>query len=129
MNLDINLSLNAEQAQSLLLGLLSMGGFAPAAMPAAAPAATADAAAPKSSAAATPTPGAAVGDDAAGGAADLTDKLNGLLPGPTTSPSQQEEKSGGLLGFLGLNRTPAVSIAEAQKTDVGRLLVGPVMAE
>ncbi len=129
INLDINLSLNAEQAQSLLLGLLSMGGFAPAAMPAAAPAATADAAAPKSSAAATPTPGAAVGDDAAGGAADLTDKLNGLLPGPTTSPSQQEEKSGGLLGFLGLNRTPAVSIAEAQQTDVGRLLVGPVMAE
>jgi len=129
INLDINLSLNAEQAQTLLLGLLSMGGFSPASMAAApAPATAGKAAAPKSSSAATsPAPSGNVAEDATDG---LTDKVKGLLPGsPQTEPSEQEEESGGLLGFLGLNRTPAVSLAEAQRTDVGRLLVGPVVAE
>jgi phospholipid/cholesterol/gamma-HCH transport system substrate-binding protein len=129
INLDVNLTLNPEQAQTLLLGLLSMGGFSPASLAAApAPPATATA---KPNAAATPT----AGPNAVNGATDgtdtnLTDKVKGLLPGAKTSePAEQEEESGGLLGFLGLNRTPAVSLAEAQQTDVGRLLVGPVVAE
>jgi phospholipid/cholesterol/gamma-HCH transport system substrate-binding protein len=129
INLDVNLTLNPEQAQTLLLGLLSMGGFSPASVAAApAPPTTATA---KPGAAATPT----AGPNAVNGATDgtdtnLTDKVKGLLPGAKTSePAEQEEESGGLLGFLGLNRTPAVSLAEAQQTDVGRLLVGPVVAE
>lgn len=129
INLDINLSLNAEQAQTLLLGLLSMGGFSPAsvaAAPASTPAATKPAA--KSNRAATPTAPSA--EDLKGATGDLTDKVRGLLPGAKpTEPSAQEQKSGGLLGFLGLNRTPAVSFSEAQQTDVGRLLVGPVVTE
>lgn len=130
INLDVNLSLNAEQGQTLLLGLLSMGGFSPASMPAAAPhAAASKAENPKPSAAATATAAPNAVDGATGGAGkNLTDKVNGLLPGAKKS-AEQEEKSGGLLGFLGLNRTPAVSLAEAQQTDVGRLLVGPVVAE
>lgn len=129
INLDVNLTLNAEQAQTLLLGLLSMGGFSPASLAAApAPPTTATA---KPNATATPT----AGPNAVNGATDgtdtnVTDKVKGLLPGAKTSePAEQEEESGGLLGFLGLNRTPAVSLAEAQQTDVGRLLVGPVVAE
>jgi phospholipid/cholesterol/gamma-HCH transport system substrate-binding protein len=121
INLDVNLTLNAEQAQTLLLGLLSMGGFQP---PAAMAASTPTAAA-KSNTPATPTtPSANAVEGATGG-------TKGLLPGATQSaPAKpQEEKSGGLLGFLGLNRTPAVSLVEAQQTDVGRLLVGPVVAE
>jgi len=127
INLDVNLTLNAEQAQTLLLGLLSMGGFSPASVAAAsAPTTTSKATAPTSKGAATP---AAPSDDATSGT-DLTDKVKGLLPSaPKTEPSVPEEKPGGLLGFLGLNRAPAVSIAEAQRTDVGRLLVGPVVAE
>jgi virulence factor Mce-like protein len=126
INLDVNLSLNAEQGQQLLLGLLSMGGFQPPTMLAAPATATAQPA----TAANPATPGA----DSVGGATsgtNPTDKVKGLLPGATQSASAQpqEEKSGGLLGFLGLNRTPVVSLAEAQQTDVGRLLVGPVVAE
>ena len=64
------------------------------------------------------------------GGTNPTDAVKGLLPGAKQSePAEQEQESGGLLGFLGLNRTPAVSIAIAQQTDVGRLLVGPVVAE
>jgi phospholipid/cholesterol/gamma-HCH transport system substrate-binding protein len=127
INLDVNLSLNAEQAQTLLLGLLSMGGFAPASAPAAAPATTTATAKPSATATATPEPNGAAG---ATGGTGLTDKVKGLVPGAKQSgPAEQDEDSGGLLGFLGLNRTPAVSLAEAQQTDVGRLLVGPVVAE
>jgi len=124
INLDVNLTLNPEQAQTLLLGILSLGGFSPASL-AAAPAAAAQGAATKPSGAATSTPPgpAATGTNPA-------DKVESPLPSePKTEPSEQEEEPGGLLGFLGLNRTPAVSIAEAQQTDVGRLLVGPVVAE
>ena len=129
INLDVNLTLNPEQAQTLLLGLLSMGGFSPASLPAAAPASATKTATPKPSAAATPTTGPNAVGGATGGT-NLADNVNGLLPGAKKSePAEQEEKSGGLLGFLGLNRTPAVSLAEAQQTDVGRLLVGPVVAE
>jgi len=130
INLDVNLTLNAEQAQTLLLGLLSMGGFTPpTTLSASVPAAST--ATPKSSAAATATPSPNVTGSATDGT-DLTDKVKGLLPGAkeTTGPADEEkDESGGLLGFLGLNRTPAVSIAQAQQTDVGRLLVGPVVAE
>jgi len=127
INLDVNLTLNPEQAQTLLLGLLSMGGFSPASA-AAAPASTPAAAAPtpKSSAAATPAPGEDPVEGATGGT-DLTDKVKGLLP-DSKEPADKEEP-GGLLGFLGLNRAPAVSLVEAQQTDLGRLLVGPVVAE
>ncbi|HJR89506.1 MAG TPA: MCE family protein [Aeromicrobium sp.] len=129
INLDINLTLNPEQAQTLLLGLLSMGGFSPAAAATAAePASTSAAASPAAKPSATATPTAPSGT--ATGGTDLTGKINDLLPStPQTEPSEKEEESGGLLDFLGLNRTPAVSIAEAQRTDVGRLLVGPVVAE
>ncbi len=129
INLDINLTLNPEQAQTLLLGLLSSGGFSPAAAAAAtAPAASAKAA-PKSSAGATATPVPDAGDGATDGS-NLTDKAKGLLQGAKQSESAEpDEESDGLLGFLGLNRTPAVSLAEAQQTDVGRLLLGPVVAE
>lgn len=128
INLDINLTLNAEQAQSLLLGLLSMGGFSPAglglpSLPAAPASATSPAAAADSAPATTP-------DAAATGGSDLAGKATDLLPSAKPSASAEpEKKSGGLLGFLGLNRTPAISIAEARQTDVGRLLVGPVVAE
>ncbi|MFL6090775.1 MAG: MCE family protein [Aeromicrobium sp.] len=115
INLDVNLSLNADQAQQLLLGLLSMGGFTPAAAPAAAPAS-----APQTATAPTSAQSSS-GSNPAGAATNL-------LPAPSPSP-QTAKKSGGLLGFLGLNRAPAVSLAEAQQTDVGRLLVGPVVAK
>ena len=124
INLDVNLTLNPEQAQTLLLGVLSVGGFSPASVAAAsAPAATTNAAAaPKPNSSATP---------AAPSGKAVEDATGGILPDtPEAEPSEQEEeKSGGLLGFLGLNRAPAVSLAEAQQTDVGRLLVGPVVAE
>jgi phospholipid/cholesterol/gamma-HCH transport system substrate-binding protein len=127
INLDVNLSLNAEQAQQLLLGLLSMGGFTPASAPMAAPAATPAAAKP-AAAGASSAPVEGVVEKATGGT-NLTDKVKNLLPiGSTPKPAEQKQ-SGGLLGFLGLNRAPAVSIAEAQQTDVGRLLVGPVVAK
>ena len=127
INLDVNLTLNPEQAQTLLLGILSLGGFSPASLAAApAPAAATPGAASKPSGAATSTP---PGSDATGGT-NPADKVESPLPSaPKTEPSEEDEKPGGLLGFLGLNRTPAVSIAEAQQTDVGRLLVGPVVAE
>jgi virulence factor Mce-like protein len=128
INLDVNLSLDAEQAQALLLGLLSMGGFSPAAAMSA-PAATKPAAT-KSTAASTPATSVEdVAQNATGGT-NVTDKVKDLLPvGTPAKPADQKKDSGGLLGFLGLNRAPAVSIAEAQQTDVGRLLVGPVVAE
>jgi phospholipid/cholesterol/gamma-HCH transport system substrate-binding protein len=127
INLDVNLTLNAEQGVNLLLGLLSMGGFSlPTTL--AAPATT-TATTPTPGAAATSTPGPSAVEGATGGT-NPTDKLKGQVPGAKQSaPAEQEEESGGLLGFLGLNRTPAVSLAEAQQTDVGRLLVGPVVAE
>jgi virulence factor Mce-like protein len=126
INLDVNLSLNAEQAQALLLGLLSLGGFSPPAMLAAPATAAAEAPTAGSTAPSATQNDAAAGETA--GATDPTNKIKGLLPSaPQAEPEQ--EKSGGLLGFLGLNRTPAVSLAEAQQTDVGRLLVGPVVAE
>lgn len=130
INLDVNLTLNPEQAQTMLLGLLSMGGFSPASLPAAA-SAPPTAATAKPNATATPTAGPNAVDGATDGTGtNLTDTVKGLLPGEKKSgPAEQEEESGGLLGFLGLNRTPAVSLAEAQQTDVGRLLVGPVVAE
>jgi virulence factor Mce-like protein len=128
INLDVNLSLSPEQGQALLLGLLSLGGFQPPAALAASTPAAATTATPKPSATATTGPSADAVDGATGGT-DLTGKVKGLLPKPSASAQSQEQKSGGLLGFLGLNRTPAVSLVEAQQTDVGRLLVGPVVAE
>ena len=63
INLDVNLTLNPEQAQTLLLGLLSSGGFSPAAAAAAtAPAASTPA---KSGAAASPTADAGTGGPSA----------------------------------------------------------------
>jgi hypothetical protein len=108
-----------------------MGGFTPASAPAAASTPAAAKPAAKSSAAATkptaPTDGIVEG---ATSGTDLTDKVKGLLPNTQpTAAAEPKKESGGLLGFLGLNRVPAVSIAEAQQTDVGRLLVGPVIAE
>ena len=94
INLDINLTLNPEQAQTLLLGLLSMGGFSPASVAAAsAPAeSTPSTATPAAKPSATATPGATATDGA-----DLTGKIKDLLPGEKQSePSEEEEESGGL---------------------------------
>jgi hypothetical protein len=105
-----------------------LGGFQPPAALAASTSAAAATATPKPSGAATTGPSADAVDGATGGTG-LTDKVKGLLPKQSASAEPQDQKSGGLLGFLGLNRTPAVSLVEAQQTDVGRLLVGPVVAE
>ena len=123
INLDVNLTLNPEQAQTLLLGVLSLGGFSP----------------PTTLAAPAPhrrrlrcqhrhrqrSRGDFRAECRRG-----RDRWREPVPGrKAVSAGEQEEESGGLLGFLGLNRTPAVSLAEAQQTDLGRLLVGPVVAE
>jgi virulence factor Mce-like protein len=99
INLDINLELNAEQAAQLLAGILSLGGVT---FPLSA------AAAPPESQASTPP--------------KLPDLLGGLNP-----QSQGEGEPSVTCSLLSLCRVPASSLAEAQQSDVGRLLVGPAV--
>jgi phospholipid/cholesterol/gamma-HCH transport system substrate-binding protein len=121
INLDINLSLNAQQGAQLVAALLSLAGVP---LPMAAPATATEPQAATLSAPSAQTQEA----PAAGDTTSPADAVTNILPGETQS-TQSENKSGGLFGFLGLNRAPAVNLAGAQQTDVGRLLVGPVVAE
>ena len=105
INLDINLELNAEQALQLLAGLLSIGGVT----------------LPLSTNAAPDPDAKAQGQNPP----KLPDLLGGLnpqnqQPGSTGEPSVT-------CSLLSLCRTPAGSLAHAQKSDVGRLLVGPAV--
>ncbi len=102
INLDINLELNAEQAAQLIAGLLSIGG------------------------APLPTSAAAAQPETANQGPSLP-KLPDLLPGlnPQTQGSTGEPSV--TCSLLGLCRPPAGSVAEAQQSDFGRLLVGPAV--
>ena len=124
-NLDINLALNAQQAIGLVAGILSLGcQQIPAPVCGNLP----------------PLPLAANAADAKKAAPDplkkLPDLLGGLNPGsksaspePSSSGATSEEQAPPVVCKLtGMCRTPAASYAKAQKTDVGRLLVGPAVA-
>jgi phospholipid/cholesterol/gamma-HCH transport system substrate-binding protein len=105
INLDINLALNPEQAAQLLAGLLSIGGVQ----------------LPLNALANNSTGGAQTQD--APKLPELPDLLGGLNPqgqgsGSTGQPSVT-------CSLLSLCRTP---VGNAQKSDVGRLLVGPAVA-
>jgi virulence factor Mce-like protein len=102
INLDINLELNAEQAAQLLAGLMSSGPE------------------PPSGAAAEP------GTTAEG--QKLPDLLPGLVPeGPQSSTPTGEPAPAVTCSLLGMCRVPASSLADAQQSDVGRLLIGPAV--
>jgi phospholipid/cholesterol/gamma-HCH transport system substrate-binding protein len=117
LNLDINISLNAQQALGLVGALLSMGGFNLPSAPLSIPASSAQSAA-TSSAQSTSDPSATSTPSAAPAVAPT--------PQSTTAP----EKKTGLCALSSLFcRTPAVSVAAAQQTDLGRLLVEPVVSE
>jgi len=122
INLDINISLTAAQGAGLIAALLSMGGVT---LPSAAalPAATStDSSKSESTSSKT---GNAVGDAVSG----LTDKLV-PKPQPTATTQAEQKKSGGLVcGLLGLCRSAALNVAESQQTDVGRLVMGPVVTK
>lgn len=122
INLDINISLTAAQGAGLIAALLSMGGVT---LPSAAalPAATST---DSSKAESTSSKSAnALGDAVSG----LTDKLV-PKPQPTATTQADEKKSGGLVcGLLGLCRSAALNVAESQQTDVGRLVMGPVVTK
>ena len=128
INLDVNLSLNATQAEQLLLGILSLGGYHPAA------ASMAMSQAPTAQSTTPPAPTDALKgttDKVTGSVSDLTGTVAGLLGGGAKPKTEEPQKqSGGLVcGILGLCRSTAVSFAEAQQTDLGQLLVGPAVAE
>ena len=104
INLDINLELNAEQAAQLLAGVLSSGPDFP------------------SAAAAEP------GTNAEG--QQLPDLLGGLVPEVPQSQgsgSTHEPAPAVTCSLLGMCRVPASSLAAAQQSDVGRLLLGPAV--
>jgi hypothetical protein len=128
MNLDINVSLNANQLTSLIQGLISLGGAAAGGggLPAGAPAPGAD----------TPDP--------AGQLVDLVEGLTSLpsgggleLPGSTsrpaptpsasTSSSSSSGGSGGLCSLLGCRATTTSELMAGQTEDVARLVLGPVV--
>jgi len=107
INLDINLALNPQQAAQLVAGLLSIGGVT--------------------------LPLDALESSSTGAQnvpelpelPELPDLLGGL------NPQSQDEASTGepsvTCSLLSLCRTPAGSVAQAQQSDVGRLLVGPAV--
>lgn len=129
MNLDINVSLNANQLTSLIQGLISLGGAAAGGggLPAGAPAPAADTSA-----------------DPAGQLVDLVEGLTSLpsgggleLPGSTsrpaptpsasTSSSSSSGGSGGLCSLLGCRATTTSELMAGQTEDVARLVLGPVV--
>jgi phospholipid/cholesterol/gamma-HCH transport system substrate-binding protein len=120
INLDINLSLNAEQGAQLIAGILSMGGVA---LPTSTPLST-SAASKKTAASAEDDSDAS---DAAGDAAsDVTGKVTDLLPKKSAPTESDDQKSGGLVcGLLNLCR----SAVGSQPVDVNGLLLGPAVAE
>ncbi|MFZ0141838.1 MAG: MCE family protein [Aeromicrobium sp.] len=110
INLDINLELTAEQAVQLLAGILSLGGVT---LPLSANAAPEE----KKTQGAPAVP-------------ELPDLMGGLNP---QKPKSQGSGSGSTgepsvtCSLLSLCRTPAGSLAKAQQSEFGRLLVGPVV--
>lgn len=131
-NLDIDLNLNFDQAVLLIEGLLSMSGVLfPGLFPTVAGAAAAGA--PEAT---TASAGAAVPSAAGGSAADAkaapTSPLapvTDLLKGATQAPEPAAPQQNGLCALLPLCRTAAASYSSAQQSDLGRILVGPVVAE
>jgi phospholipid/cholesterol/gamma-HCH transport system substrate-binding protein len=119
INLDINISLNAAQGAGLVAALLSMGGVA---LPTSLPTSTATSdSKPKASTSSDQ-------DEPSDPVGDVAGKVTDLLP--QKKPEAEEKKSGGLVcGLIGLCRSPAVSVAVAQQTDLGRLLVEPVVSQ
>jgi phospholipid/cholesterol/gamma-HCH transport system substrate-binding protein len=107
INLDINLALNPEQAAQLLAGLLSIGGVQ--------------------------LPLDALANNSTGGAQTqqapqlpkLPDLLGGLNPQNQGSGSESSGQPSVTCSLLSLCRTP---VGSAQKSDVGRLLIGPAVA-
>jgi virulence factor Mce-like protein len=111
-NLDINLNLNTNQVKSLIAMIISLV---------------------KAGAPELPTPGAAKpkapADDTQKGLVGLVDGL-GKASSPKSSESTEKQPKAApvFCSLLGLCRTPAASVAKAEKLDVGRLLVGPAVA-
>lgn len=105
INLDINLELNNEQLIQLLAGVLSSGPPPPAPL-------------------APPEP---PGTNAEG--QQLPDLVPGLVPeAPQSEGSGSTEQAPAVTcSLLGMCRVPASSLADAQQSDVGRLLLGPVV--
>ena len=105
INLDINLELNNEQLIQLLAGILSSGGPPPAPI-------------------APPEP---PGTNAEG--QQLPDLVPGLVPeAPQGQNSESTEPAPAVTcSLLGMCRVPASSLADAQQSDVGRLLLGPAV--
>ncbi len=104
INLDINLEMNAEQVAQLVAGLLSSGPELPS--------------------------GSAAGPSTNAEGQKLPELLNGLVPeGPQSQSSESTERAPAVTcSLLGLCRVPASSLADAQQSDVGRLLLGPAVA-
>jgi virulence factor Mce-like protein len=105
INLDINLELNNEQLVQLLAGVLSAGPELPLA-------------APESDA------------NANAEGQQLPDLVPGLIPEKSqnqSSESTSEPAPAVTCSLLGMCRVPASSLTGAQQSDVGRLLLGPVV--
>lgn len=125
-NIDVDLALNDQQAIRLIQAVLSLEGiqfpelFGPAG---GAEATTASAAQPE------PAPAVAAP------LSNITDSLQ--APGtqaPASAPAAsargaEKSSGGGICGLVPLCRTPAVIVGAAHQTDLGRILVGPVVAE
>jgi len=129
-NLDIHLKLDNAQAINLIRGLLSLGGLQDVSLFGPPPG---GASAGSASAASASQPAAAATNSPAGGVADAVKNVTGAVsPGPaaaTATPSTKPTSSGGLCGLLHLCRAPAASLYTAQQSDLGRILVKPVVAE
>ena len=110
INLDINLELTAEQAVQLLAGILSIGGVT---LPLSADAA--------------PTEKKAQGTPEVPKLPDLLGGLNPQKPQGQNSGSQSTGEPSVTCSLLSLCRTPAGSLAKAQQSEFGRLLVGPAV--
>ena len=125
-NLDINLSLNLQQTIGLIAGILSLGcSQIPAPVCSNLPPLPTLAAAEQSDAKAAPNP-----------LQELPDLVGGLLGGGSSNddaessdaPSGEEQAPQVVCKITGMCRTPAASLARAQESDVGRILVGPAVA-
>lgn len=119
LNLDINISLNAQQAAGLVAALLSMGGVT---LPSADAATTSESTSTATKAATSTEPE----DDAA----ESDEEAASDTPSEAPDEADESEQKGLICGLLkSLCRAPAVSVAEARQTDLGRLLVEPVVSE
>ena len=101
INLDINLALNPQQAIELLKGLLSMGGV---------------------------TFPNALGTGNPAGALEKAPQSPELPELPTPDAASTDPAPKLVCSLLRMCRVPANDVANAQKSDVGRLLLGPAVA-